>query len=75
MQIHVKTADGKTLTLEVDPNDSIDLVKAKVQKLTGIPPEQQRLTFDNKRLEDGHPLTAYKIKHLSTLQLLNSPRS
>ena len=72
MQIFVKTLTGKTIALEVEPSDSIEIIKAKIFDKEGIPIEDQILKFGATILENDKTLADQNIQKESTIHIFQA---
>lgn len=70
MPIQAKTLTGKTIHLEVNPNESVQVTKCRIWEVEGIPADQQRLIFGGMRLEDNRTLAHYNLPREAVLHLV-----
>ena len=70
MQIFIKTLTGKTLTVDTDSSETVETIKQKIQEKEGIPPDQMRLVFAGKQLEDNRTMNDYNIGNDATVHLV-----
>lgn len=70
MQVKVITLSGDERIVEVDPSDKVLFIKEKLEEQEGIPPEQQRLIYQGRQLNDDKSLNSYKLKNGTVLHLV-----
>ncbi|XP_071419443.1 AN1-type zinc finger protein 4 isoform X2 [Pithys albifrons albifrons] len=74
MQLFIETLTGTCFELRVSPFETVISVKAKIQRLEGIPVSQQHLIWNNTELKDDYCLNDYNISEGCTLKLVLAMR-
>lgn len=70
MLIKVKTLTGKEIEIDIEPTDKVERIKERVEEKEGIPPQQQRLIYSGKQMNDEKTAADYKIQGGSVLHLV-----
>jgi len=70
MLIKVKTLTGKEIEIDIEPTDRVERIKERVEEKEGIPPQQQRLIFSGKQMNDEKTASDYKVSGGSVLHLV-----
>ncbi|XP_030386474.1 NEDD8-like [Scaptodrosophila lebanonensis] len=70
MLIKVKTLTGKEIEIDIKPTDTVDRIKERIEEKEGIPPQQQRLIFSGRQLNDDRTVADYKVQRGSVLHLV-----
>jgi len=70
MLIKVKTLTGKEIEIDIEPTDRVERIKERVEEKEGIPPQQQRLIFSGKQMNDEKTAADYKVSGGSVLHLV-----
>ncbi|KAA0192133.1 Neural cell expressed developmentally down-regulated 8 [Fasciolopsis buskii] len=74
MLIKVKTLTGKEIEIDIEPSDKVERIKERIEEKEGIPPQQQRLIFSGKQMNDDKVVLDYKIQGGSVIHLVLSLR-
>ena len=70
MQVFVKALSGHTIVCEVDSDDGVSKLKKKIEEQTGISPDEQRLIYAGKELEDAFKLSLFNVQNMSMITLV-----
>uniref|UniRef100_A0AAZ3RF94 Ubiquitin-like protein NEDD8 n=1 Tax=Oncorhynchus tshawytscha TaxID=74940 RepID=A0AAZ3RF94_ONCTS len=64
------TLTGKEIEIDIEPTDKVERIKERVEEKEGIPPQQQRLIYSGKQMNDEKTAADYKIQGGSVLHLV-----